>query len=84
MDGNPELPPLDIPSSTLRRWMPAAICSGRIFPSEVDSDPGEMGVGTGVPGDEVESSPSSRTRRDLCIDSARCSGMMPRPPTAAA
>ena len=85
MDGKPELPPLDMPSSTLRRWIPAAICSGKIFPSDVDNEPeGEMGVGTGVPGDEVESSPSSLTRRDRWMDSAKCSGMMPRPPTAAA
>ena len=49
VEGNPLDPPLDIPSSTFNRWIPAANCSGRIFPSEVDNDPGEMGVGTGVP-----------------------------------
>ena len=28
VDGNPELPPEDMPSSTLRRCIPAASCSG--------------------------------------------------------
>ena len=56
VDGNPLLPPLDIPSSTFRRWIPAANCSGSTCCcapaqcTEAEDGVGEMGVGIGVAG----------------------------------
>ena len=63
VDGNPLLPPLDIPSSTFSRWIPAASCSGRTCCcclsaqwTEAEDGVGEMGVGIGVAGFEPLSS----------------------------
>ena len=64
VEGNPELPPEDIPSSTFRRCIPAANCSGwtvwlvRPFSDWCDRE-GECGVWIGVAGLDVLARPSS-------------------------